>query len=351
MYKPIQTASASINKSPSGLSSSHSVGASLNEQSTSPDSPSMLIDKLESDTLVLFARTDREKEDWFKLFLRSAAKKLQDSIYFSKLNEKKNPFLVEKKRSISNPIISNNINLSSFKVTRSTDFSFSASNKNIIYKLGDEQKEPSISMSTPPPQQEDSPRSSVSNLNQTNTKIETNTQTENGLVYDSSLAFMNTFLIRIFADFFTHQYWISKIQTKMQNKLNTIKLPYFMESLNIINLDLGSVVPLIKQASEPWYDEKGLWVHLDIDYSGGVQILISTKLNLMKLKANKSTSSSDSFQLKKDPQFCFKNDTDQSLLTNLDKNACQTSEVDAQENNDALSDNVSSASDEMNGKR
>ena len=206
-------------------------------------------------------------------------------------------------------------------------------------------------MSTPPPQQEDSPRSSVSNLNQTNTKIETNTQTENGLVYDSSLAFMNTFLIRIFADFFTHQYWISKIQTKMQNKLNTIKLPYFMESLNIINLDLGSVVPLIKQASEPWYDEKGLWVHLDIDYSGGVQILISTKLNLMKLKANKSTSSSDSFQLKKDPQFCFKNDTDQSLLTNLDKNACQTSEVDAQENNDALSDNVSSASDEMNGKR
>ena len=98
------------------MSSSHSTSASLNEGSTSPsDSPSML-DKLESDTLILFARTDREKEDWFKLFCRSAAKNLQDSVYFSKINEKKNPFLVEKRRSISNPIISNNINLSTFKV-------------------------------------------------------------------------------------------------------------------------------------------------------------------------------------------------------------------------------------------
>lgn len=107
----------------------------------------------------------------------------------------------------------------------------------------------------------------------------------------------------------------------MQNKLNTIKLPYFMEGLNIINLDLGSVVPLIKQASEPWYDEKGLWVHLDLDYSGGVQILISTKLNLMKLKANsssdKGTSQSTSQNSANATMFSFKNDTEQSVSSSL----------------------------------
>lgn len=161
-------------------------------------------------------------------------------------------------------------------------------------------------------------------------QVETNTQTENGLIYDSSLAFMNTFLIRLFADFFEHKYWISKIQTKMQNKLNTIKLPYFMEGLNIINLDLGSVVPLIKQASEPWYDEKGLWVTLDLDYSGGVQILISTKLNLMKLKANsssgKSTSQSTSQNSANAAMFSFKNDTEQSVSSSL--NSPAKSQVD-----------------------
>lgn len=106
----------------------------------------------------------------------------------------------------------------------------------------------------------------------------------------------------------------------MQNKLNTIKLPYFMEGLNIINLDLGSVVPLIKQASEPWYDEKGLWVHLDLDYSGGVQILISTKLNLMKLKANScsNNTSQSTYQSSANAMFSFKNDSEQSVSSSLD---------------------------------
>ena len=57
-----------------------------------------------------------------------------------------------------------------------------------------------------------------------------------------------------------------------------------MEELTITDLDLGSVIPFIKDASEPWYDDRGLWAHLDIDYSGNMKISLATKLNLMSFK-------------------------------------------------------------------
>lgn len=119
-----------------------------------------------------------------------------------------------------------------------------------------------------------------------------------------------------------------------------------MESLNIINLGLGSVVPLIKQASEPWYDEKGLWVHLDIDYSGGVEILISTKLNLMKLKVNGSLASpTNSTGQIGNPMFTFKNDQEPTIVSSL-SNKQQAGEMTDKELNKSFqsyeSDNISS---------
>lgn len=117
-----------------------------------------------------------------------------------------------------------------------------------------------------------------------------------------------------------------------------------MESLNIINLGLGSVVPLIKQASEPWYDEKGLWVHLDIDYSGGVEILISTKLNLMKLKVNGSLASpTNSTGQIGNPMFTFKNDQEPTIVSSL-SNKQQAGEMTDKELNKSFqsyeSDNI-----------
>ena len=62
-----------------------------------------------------------------------------------------------------------------------------------------------------------------------NDKLNAITQTESGLLYDTSLNFMNTFLIRIFSDFFTENKWKMKVKNKIQNKLSTIQMPYFME--------------------------------------------------------------------------------------------------------------------------
>ncbi len=63
-------------------------------------------------------------------------------------------------------------------------------------------------------------------------------------------------------------------------------------------------MPLIKQVNEPWYDEKGLWVHLEIDYSGGFNMSLATKLNLMKLRT-KSTLNMDN--ISNSTSFSFKN--------------------------------------------
>lgn len=156
-YKPVQTpvnhAMHSKLASSASVGSVNSIGESgtVSGDSSLPTSPTALANlisrsdgtQLESGTLVLFARTDREKEEWFKLFNKSCAKKLQDSSHFSKLNEKRMQLLTaEKKPANSTSIVSNNINLAAMKKASEANdsaysFSYSASNDKIIYQLGE----------------------------------------------------------------------------------------------------------------------------------------------------------------------------------------------------------------------
>jgi hypothetical protein len=235
--------------------------------------------QLDTNTLVLFARTDREKEEWFKLFKKSSKRKLLDSNHFIKQK-------LSKPSQTSTNAINMGQHTSASEKTPATGelaFSYDATNDKIIYKIIDDSRNQKSGSDAGPI---DDPTTATSTSLPNNI---VSTQTENALLYDTSLAFMNTFLIRVFADFFTHKYWIEHIRTKIQKKLNTISVPYFMEELRIIDIDLGSVIPLIKQVSEPWYDERGLWAHLEIDYSGGFQMSLATKLNLMKLKSSNSS--------------------------------------------------------------
>lgn len=147
----------------------------------------------------------------------------------------------------------------------SEKIAFEVSNNRLIYKITSD-SEPSTS------ETKNSPDKEVPNdpgVNRDLLRNSRDTQTDTGLLYDTTVAFINTFLIRAFEDFFTHQQWIERIQNKIQNKLSMIRVPHFMEELKITGLDLGTIVPIIKHSSEPWCDERGLWVHLEIDYSGG----------------------------------------------------------------------------------
>ena len=261
--------------------------SSLNISSGQSDSSALddqlnISQQLDPGTLILFGRCDREKEEWFKLFKKSSKQQLMDSKQYLKLNRSSSS--IKKRGSISSTTTTT--------TNDNTSIVCDTTNDRLVYKIVNNSDDDAnsnetvtqlnVKMSESTSQENLSINANIKNMS---------TQTNQCLIYDTSLTVINTFLIRIFADFFNSKDYIKKIQTKIQNKLNTISVPYFMESLVITDLNLGNLIPLIRETSEPWHDERGLWVHLDIDYSGGIQMSLATKLNLMKLK---STSNKDS---------------------------------------------------------
>jgi hypothetical protein len=280
-------------------------------------------------TLILFARTDREKEEWFQLFKKASAKKLLDSSNYIKQNR-------YVKQDSSTKLESNNNSSKEISLNSTMKLVYCANSDKIIYKI-----QQTKSADKPNGDDEIEPNETAGK----NAPSSHEVQTESGFLYDASLNFMNTFLIRIFADFFTHKQWISLIQNKIQNKLSKIKLPYFIEGLKVVDLDLGSVIPIIRQSSEPWCDKlKGLWVHLDIDYSGGLQITLSTKLNLMKLKSTPNNIELSDLSRKKEDSV----KKDRSAIYNSDEEDSPESSGDEYVHTDFFNDEESKLIEQAN---
>ncbi|NWV68994.1 TEX2 protein, partial [Malurus elegans] len=99
----------------------------------------------------------------------------------------------------------------------------------------------------------------------------------------ASMAWMNALVGRIFWDFLREQYWAEQVSNKIQKKLSKIKLPYFMNELALTELDMGTSIPSVLSASNPTMDERGLWVDMEVTYSGSLQMTLETKMNLSKL--------------------------------------------------------------------
>lgn len=62
------------------------------------------------------------------------------------------------------------------------------------------------------------------------------------------------------------------------------QIPNFMDDVRLIEFDLGKEVPLICKATLPSLDDQGLWMDLEIIYTGRLRFTIETKCNLLKLK-------------------------------------------------------------------
>ncbi|KAG7265375.1 hypothetical protein CRUP_004463 [Coryphaenoides rupestris] len=62
-----------------------------------------------------------------------------------------------------------------------------------------------------------------------------------------------------------------------------VKLPYFMNELKLAELDMGTGLPEVLSTSKPSLDQRGLWLELDVAYMGGLQMTLETKMNLCKL--------------------------------------------------------------------
>ncbi|NXW50470.1 TEX2 protein, partial [Nyctiprogne leucopyga] len=97
------------------------------------------------------------------------------------------------------------------------------------------------------------------------------------------MAWMNALVGRIFWDFLRERYWAEQVSSKIQKKLSKIKLPYFMNELTLTELDMGTSIPSVLSASNPTINDRGLWVDMEVTYSGSLQMTLETKMNLCKL--------------------------------------------------------------------
>ncbi|XP_064627128.1 testis-expressed protein 2-like isoform X2 [Lineus longissimus] len=104
------------------------------------------------------------------------------------------------------------------------------------------------------------------------------------IVCEPQLISVNALISRIFWDFLREKYWAEKVAEKIQKKLSKIHVPYFINELTITDIELGNEMPVIRKAYKPYLDERGLWIDLDIAYGGGFRMTLETKVNLMKLK-------------------------------------------------------------------
>ncbi|CAJ0581593.1 unnamed protein product, partial [Mesorhabditis spiculigera] len=90
---------------------------------------------------------------------------------------------------------------------------------------------------------------------------------------------------RIFFDFCRDKYWTKCIKEKIQAKISTVHLPYFIEKLELSELDLGTNTPSIVGVYSPKMDEWGLWVDFELRYKGCIRLVLQTSVNLMKLQS------------------------------------------------------------------
>ncbi|XP_077415275.1 testis-expressed protein 2-like isoform X2 [Vanacampus margaritifer] len=100
---------------------------------------------------------------------------------------------------------------------------------------------------------------------------------------EAQTAWLNSLLGRIFWSFLQDQYWTDVVACKIQQKLLKFKLKYLMSELALVDLDIGTRFPQILNISKPTLDHRGLWLDLELMYTGSFQMTLQTKMNLSKM--------------------------------------------------------------------
>ncbi|KAM6914795.1 testis-expressed protein 2-like [Lycodopsis pacificus] len=125
---------------------------------------------------------------------------------------------------------------------------------------------------------------------------------------------VNSLVGRIFWDFLQEKYWTDQVARKIQKKLSKIKLPYFMNELTLADLDMGTCLPQVLSTSPPTLDRRGLWLELEVVYTGCLQMTLETKMNLCKLGKDgedEAHSVLETQQVGSKPRLCVLADSDE----------------------------------------
>ncbi|CAH0564014.1 unnamed protein product [Brassicogethes aeneus] len=204
--------------------------SSNNESSATPD------DSPTENKIYIFGRTDREKEDWFRRL--SAATHHESNLYVEDKNED------SKEKEVENSMENEYNKYMQVFISKTKK----SSNGKAKDKDADTPEEPL-----------EEPRLDL-------------------------VLWLNALIGRVLFDCMHDPNFTRKVQNRIQRKLSSIKLPYFIEELLVTELSLGKTSPIIHKAAKPILDERGLWVDLDLTYEGSIVLTLQTKLNLMKLK-------------------------------------------------------------------
>uniref|UniRef100_A0A1A9WPX7 SMP-LTD domain-containing protein n=1 Tax=Glossina brevipalpis TaxID=37001 RepID=A0A1A9WPX7_9MUSC len=99
-----------------------------------------------------------------------------------------------------------------------------------------------------------------------------------------SVVWANVLAGRLLFSVLQNELLLERIQDFFQKKLNSLKLPSFMEDVIIKNIDLGDKPPLVHRISQPLINERGIWIDADVTYEGLCHVTVTTKLNILRLK-------------------------------------------------------------------
>ncbi|XP_012144692.1 uncharacterized protein LOC100879949 [Megachile rotundata] len=190
--------------------------------------------------IFVFARADREKEDWYRRLVSAASRrsKKRDSLSFTMNSSSTNTSLATQRNVIAESKSSGN-----------------------------------------------SHEKSVPDLNY-NAYMGKYLDTDSGKLENAcstDTLWFNCLVARILFDIHKCPETINLIQDKIQRKLSSIKLPYFMECLLVSEVTIGQGSPVVRNVTKPIINERGLWLDFDVTYQGSLTMTVETKLNLMKL--------------------------------------------------------------------
>jgi len=93
---------------------------------------------------------------------------------------------------------------------------------------------------------------------------------------DWCIHFFNVYLHRVFYDIHRSQDIKTSLKTRIYNKLLKVKITQWFKQISVTEVDVGSNLPKIKWVSRPTQNERGLWVHLGIEYGGIASATIET---------------------------------------------------------------------------
>ncbi|KAK9752721.1 hypothetical protein QE152_g4042 [Popillia japonica] len=136
-------------------------------------------------------------------------------------------------------------------------------------------------------------------------------------LYSNDNVWVNAIIARVIFDCAREETITQRIKERIQRKLASIRLPYFIQELYCEELNLGSTTPIIKDSSTPTLDERGLWIDLDVSYEGLIVVILQTKVNLMKLKTV-HISDKQSEKVIDDKPAIFHSDVDDSAESSTD---------------------------------